>query len=291
VRSRSVTDATALAGDYLLAVRNAGEGWGYISGDASLVEPSATAVLALDALSGDAGIAVAWLLAAQNDDGGWGIAADDDESGWHTAWALLALAARPAAAEQRDAGLNWLLGNRSLQVREPDDPNRRDTILQIDLSLTAWPWLHDQAAWVEPTAQALVALSRCGVSPTHARVDEAVRYLVDRRCRQGGWNFGNPYMFVALPPRAQATAWAVMALHACAPDSVTAADVAVLRAENESDGGAMAAALTVLCLHRLGEEADAESAALLALQGDDGSWEGSSYFTALAVLALTGAVL
>jgi len=143
---------------------------------------------------------------------------------------------------------------------------------------------------VEPTALALLALDAASAVAAHrARADEAVRYLSDRRCQGGGWNFGNPFMLGAyLPPRPHPTAWALLALHAIAPDAIRPEDVAALRTEMHRDGGAMALALGIMALEALGETDPLARERLTALQRPDGSWEGSPYVTALALRALSG---
>ena len=64
-----------------------------------------------------------------------------------------------------------------------------------DLSLTGWPWKADTSSWVEPTAHALVALKKYATKSSSHLLRERVRLgeaqLLDERCADGGWNYGN----------------------------------------------------------------------------------------------------
>jgi hypothetical protein len=233
--------------------------------------------------------AALWLARLQHGDGGWGMSADDSESGWHTAWAVLALAAGGDPL-QLDRGQDWLTGvsvvsSSGLEVRA-----EMEKLLAIDFSVRGLPWLPDQASWVEPTALGILALAttpRCDMSA--ARVAEATQYLLDRRCRAGGWNFGNPVMLGAdLPARAHPTALALLALARAAPEGVEPADLTTLRAQMELDGGALALASGLLALRALGAEEGGTEIALADQQAQDGSWNGNSYHTAIALLAARG---
>ncbi len=281
------------AATFLVLTQDAAGGWGYQAGETAAVEPTAAALLALqeqDAAAAARGRGLGWLRAGQQRDGGWGFNAGDRESGWTTAWGLLALAAyEPDGAAARRA-IDWLLGVAVLDFRLDDIQSTKDT-LGIDLALRGWPWLPGMASFVEPTAWAALALAVAGEDGAAGRLAEAARYLQDRRCRPGGWNVGNPVMFSqALPPRAQPTAWALLALHRLAPDSITAADTAALSAEMHREDSTSALAWGLMALAALGDtDAEAE-ARLAARQRGDGSWEGSPYLTALALLSGAGAL-
>ncbi len=285
---------TADALSYLIQSQNAGGGWGYAVGDASTVEATAAAALALggnEAAAGALTRAARWLADAQHRDGGWGISAEDPESGWQTAWAVLALAGTAASEDAARRGAAWLLGVKPQGVEDAMLAEARAK-LAIDASLYGWPWLPDQAAWVEPTALSLLALSALPQAQAPAaRLDEALSYLVDRRCTGGGWNFGNPVMLGAsLPPRPHPTAWALMALAKLRRDALRPEDVAALRAEMARDGGALALGTGLLALRSLGENAEGVASRLADRQAADGSWNGNPYHTAIAILALRGAL-
>ena len=261
-----------------------------------MVEATAAVTLALrdQPPQGEAGArarGLAWLAAAQHGDGGWGISAEDPESGWQTAWAVLALARTEANDDEARQGAAWLVAVKRLEFEDAMLTEARAK-LAIDVSLYGWPWLPGQGAWVEPTALALLALSALPEANAPAvRLDEAVGYLEDRRCAGGGWNLGTPFMLgAALPPRAHPTAWALMALAKVRRGALRPEDVAVLRAEMASDGGALALGLGSLALRTLEEDDDGATARLAAMQAADGGWNANPYHTAIAMMALRGSL-
>ena len=203
---------------FLRASQNPDGGWGYLAGQTSVVEATAAVTLALrnqPDTTGARGRGVSWLVAAQQRDGGWGLTRDDAQSGWQTAWATLALKRGDAApGSVVDKATGWLLNTDAMKFADDKQQADMRRILSIDPTLRGWPWLPGQASWIEPTALALLALAEVSLTPMiTARTDEAVRYLTDRRCADGGWNVGNPVMLGSgLPPRAEPTAWVLLAL-------------------------------------------------------------------------------
>jgi hypothetical protein len=279
---------------FLLAAQGPAGGWGYRPGTAASVEPTAACLLALrdlDTAANARAAGLSWLQRTQRADGGWAFAESDTESGWQTAWAMLALRGAPDAAAPLARGRDWLLA--AGVVRSETDQLQAEVRRQlaIDFTLRGLPWLPDQASWVEPTALGLLALVAApSNAESVARVTEASRFLIDRRCKDGGWNFGNPFMLGAyLPPRAFPTALALLALAAVDPAAVEARDTAVLGEEMTRDGGALALAAGLLALRRLKRAGEAFSASLAKLQLADGSWNGSPFHTAMALLADGGA--
>ncbi len=229
--------------------------------------------------------AIAWLHNTQHQDGGWGLGATDEQSGWHTAWAVLTLARQDPSQVIVVRGTEWLLSVETLRTTE-DAIQMLEPTVAIDLHLRGWPWLPGEASWIEPTALAILALTAAR-APATDRIDEATRYVLDRRCQGGGWNVGNPVMFSQpLPARAHPTAWALLALAQVAPQSVTTEDLVTLRSEMLNDGGAPALAWGLLALRALGQSDDTAVQRLRALQLPDGSWGHSPYETGLSMLAL-----
>ncbi len=277
--------STAL--QFLRDGQNQDGGWGYLVGQASMVEPTAAVCLALESLPQADDLrqrALAWLVMTQNDDGGWGVSAQDSESGWQTAWATLALARAgelaPAAVAR---ATEWLLAVPILQ----GNGDENDALgLGIDSALRGWPFLPGQAVWIEPTALALLALSAAGFGHSLPRIDAGIRCILNRRCRGGGWNVGNPYLLgAALPARAEPTALALLALKRVTPDSIEAGDVATLRRDMVTERGALGLALGSIALQALGEDSSQGRALLGERQLPDGSWGANIFHTAAALLA------
>jgi hypothetical protein len=283
--------ATAL--EYLRDHQNPDGGWGYISGQESVVEPTSAALLALNAnIPGHTAItrAIDWLRQGQHPDGGWGLTPRDPESTWQTAWAILALAKAGGADGAIPKGANWLLTEPVLSLEDDEMQAQFRASSGADINLRGWPWLPGEVTWVEPTALAMLALLEIPTSPQIlARLDEAARCLQDRRCVGGGWNVGAPIMLgAALPARAVPTAWSVLALARFAPQALLPEDRRVLRSESMSDGGNQALAWGMLALTGLGEAADEFVEPLVSRQQTNGSWNDHIYHTALADLALGG---
>jgi len=279
---------------FLLTAQNADGGWAYAAGQGSTVEATCAVLIALrDEAGGAASEArargLAWLRQAQHGDGGWGMSAADAESGWQTACALLALEHEGDGDGALARGANWLLGTTPPELTAQGLEETRAK-LSIDGGLYGWPWRRGEASWVEPTALSMLALLTVSQNPTiQARLNMAMRYLEDRRCSEGGWNFGNPVMLgAALPPRAHPTASALLALAGIAREAIRTEDVQALRNEMDRDGGTLALAWGLLALRALGEDDAGAAGRLVGQRGPDGGWNGNPYHTAVALMALRG---
>jgi len=280
---------------FLQQAMTADGGWGYSLDQASSVEATAAVALAAQDDLADADLersAVAWLRAAQHADGGWGMNKDDIESIWTTGWGVLALTSTGSAEDAVARGAVWLARMPALRVTDDELQEEFRRKLAVDPNLSGWPWLPDEASWIEPTALILLALAAAPVQGIAARSAEAARFIADRRCQGGGWNFGNPVMLGGnLPPRAHPTAWALLALNRVAPDLIRSEDLAALRTEAGRDGGSSALALALLALRTLGEDDPALASRLAGRQAAGGGWDGNPYHTALALLAGRGRLL
>lgn len=282
--------AMSRATEFLLQSQNADGGWGYRVGGMSYVEPTAAAMHALkNAEAKDSRQrARDFLLSIQQRDGGWGIGMLDSESGWMTAWAVFVLADFPEVRDAVARGAAWLINTVGLRVsEEPARANIRD-LFRIDSTLRGWPWQVGDAAWVHPTALAILGLIAAG-KREEARVREGVEYLYDRSAAEGGWNIGNPQMIdKKIPATIHDTAIALLALRT-AGEGLNAARVAagiqflrnaIARAKTPAE-----LAWGIYSLQGWNIDTGDAIARLNALQSPDGSWQHNPFITAIAILA------
>lgn len=203
----------------LLAWQNADGGWGYYRGG-SATEPTTFALFALSVSGCGQTIAaqrgVRWLAASQRSDGGWPPRRNVDQSTWVTALPMI-LPKAMRAQLRIDRAKGWVL---SQQGRESTWGQRlRDYLLGVqnplDTSQEGWPFYPETAAWVSPTAFAILGLERF---PSDNRAQSRCRsgraFLLSRMCSDGGWNHGSfralGYDLGSYP---ESTGLALLALH------------------------------------------------------------------------------
>jgi hypothetical protein len=193
--------------------------WGYRRGAAPAVEPTALAALGLlatDQPGDDSSRALALrasdrLERLQARGGRLGVTATLPEPGWATPLAMLLWGALASAGKARNRAAGWLLGERVDAPPRATDP---EGITGHDTSIQGWPWVEGTHSWVEPTALALMALAREGITD-HPRVVDGLRLLDDRALEGGGWNYGNTAVFGRpLRPQPAPTGLALLALAA-----------------------------------------------------------------------------
>lgn len=277
--------------EYIISAQNKDGGWGYFTNQPSTVEATSSSILSLSNLGKYDGArerSLSWLLDAQNRDGGWGIKQNDHQSGWQTSWALLALNAISGDPQAIQAGINWLrnFGFSSLENNETNRLIQKQ--FNIDTNLNGWTWQPGQASWIEPTAMALLALHQiANISQEDHMILEAVQYLDDRRCQGGGWNFGNPVMFnQPLPPKIHHTALCIITLSQVAPHLVQEDDKKTLNLLLADAQRPLGIAMGILALKSIERDSTSYEYKLISLQELNGSWEGNTYFSALALIAL-----
>ncbi len=183
--------------ELVLRKQNRDGGWPYVRGG-SWTEPTVYAVLAMLCAGQEAAAqrGISWLLSMQRPDGGWAPRAEIEESSWVTSLVALLPPERVGEAVHRRA-IQWLAGmtgqESSLlyQVREWLLGNPRQTEEQFP----GWPWVPGAAAWVAPTAFAILALEkecrRRTASGLEARIHTGRRFLLLHMCHEGGWNHGS----------------------------------------------------------------------------------------------------
>jgi hypothetical protein len=186
-----------IAAARLRQTQNDDGGWGYFPGKQSWLEPTFYAAVALE---GEPAADRAWTLLKswQGADGGWRPAADVEVPTWATSLCVTLSQSRGEFGEPFHKGVAWLLGSAGIE-----GPLWRRLIFRTgllgnpdrNLDLKGWPWKPDTASWVEPTAHAIVALKQAAVKVSSANLEERVRIgqaqLLDVRCQDGGWNYGN----------------------------------------------------------------------------------------------------
>jgi len=184
----------------LRKAQNPDGGWPYFPGKQSWLEPTLYAALALH---GEPEADRAWELVStwQQKDGGWHPSAEVGFPHSTTALAVTVAAARGEFGSPFQNGVQWLLGAVGVESRL-----YKRAILRVgsvfgmvedqrDFSLKAWPWKLETSSWVEPTSQALVALKKAAPKIPGKELRERVRLgeamLLNVRCVDGGWNYGN----------------------------------------------------------------------------------------------------
>jgi hypothetical protein len=179
----------------LIRRQNRDGGWGYRDA-VSWTESTALALLALGAGEEAGARGRKWLKSMQRPDGGWRPAVGIEESTWVTTLAVLALD-RAGDVTTHAAASRWLLeqsGRESQWV-----VRLRKTLLgyrpEDQESHAGWAWFPGAAAWVMPTALTLLGLEalrkRKPGEVYDKRISEGRRFLVARRCSDGGWNHGS----------------------------------------------------------------------------------------------------
>ena len=281
-----------------------GGGWGYHPGGQLFVEPTALALLALAPENPpttpisipvmSAGMSA--LVACQRAEGFFGTSPEDPEASWSTAPALLALAANGLPTNAASAG--EFLARWQVPEEPPTETDRKEVkrLVRIDLTLRGWPsQAREGFATVEPTSLACIALRAWGGRPAAGRIEEGMRFLTDRACPAGGWNYGNPFFFDdALPPVTLPSAKGLLALLLCAGSRdrpLIARSTAALERLLEHNPSRKAHAWGALALAAAGDQAGAKEHARAAIDSGDGRgpWGGGPDMNALALLALRAA--
>jgi hypothetical protein len=232
---------------------NKGGGWGYYPGNASRIEPTCWAMLALAkgaASDGDAHLA--FLSGCQRRDGLFSDRPDLPANLSWTALAFLTLSALSSSAATTNVCTRLLDG----LAKTAGVQLANSSITRQNNDLQGWPWMPDTFSWVEPTSWCLLALKRA-VRTVPARATEAVRrriadgeaLLIDRVCNSGGWNYGNSNAFgTNLPAHVPTSALGLLALQDKPDLPAVRKSVAFVEQHWHSELSGTALALSLMCL-------------------------------------------
>jgi squalene cyclase len=253
---------------WLCAVQNADGGWGYKEGKKSWLEPTLYALqafLAWDKSSEEVSRAWSYACSLQRPDGSWQASRDVEESHWSGSLCLGA-ALRMGAPDERFArGLRWLLGTEGSEGRWGARLGRLldPTAVEYDATLRGWPWTAGASSWIEPTCHALAVLARVKASADssrlRARIEEGRGLLLDRRCRDGGWNYGNRRVRgFDLPGYPETTALALLALAACGETDLSGTIARALVLHQDAGASPLAKAWLSIALRSAGHPVELE---------------------------------
>ena len=155
-----------------------------------------------------------WLATMQNADGSLGVCAALPQPGWATPYAILLWSALDTLAPERQRAAAWLLAQKGLR---PPVPEIARSPVGHDPTLVGWPWIENTHSWLEPTALAILALSRLSLHDHRSRRRGNAVIIIDRALPHGGWNPGGKAVFGReLRPQPGPTGIAMLALATCA---------------------------------------------------------------------------
>ena len=183
--------------EFLRANQNADGGWGYFPGLESRVESSCYALRALGEKDERWGAGIAYLSSRQDKSGGLAPSASVPGATWVTSLAFPLLRQGGANQKSLEAAAEWILETEGAEggVMQRLLYSLGKSKVDQDPRLKGWPWRPENNSWVEPTAHGLLALHwMTGLGPEAGiryRREMATKMLLDRRCEDGGWNYGN----------------------------------------------------------------------------------------------------
>jgi len=256
-------------------------GWAYYEARNSRIEPTCWALLATASPDNSAAAPhLAFLASLQQPDGLLIELAGEPPNFSHNglaAWVLQQIGSTGGPDVSRlIAGLTAAKG-----VKAGNDGSPQDNSLQ------AWSWVPDTFSWVEPTAWCVLALKKSRAHTPSAAIDARIReaeaMLVNRACREGGWNYGNATILQQdLRPYVPTTALGLLAMSDLSANEAVQRSLMLLESTQLTEPSAFALALTVLALRSLGRDT---SIAQQALEDAVARAEARGHLHAIAMAA------
>lgn len=283
----------------LLQNQNPNGGWGAVRGKRSNTETTSLAVMALQALAGEATAdnrkrGIEWLVRQQNQTHSWPLNETVKEGSWTTALAITALSDSAEHSERALAAARWLL------EQEGSKPGilaeivlwatGKSGVNQLNKDLIGWSWVPSSFSWVEPTSYALIALKKQRARLAGTNVDERIRQadamIYDRMCNGGGWNYGNSKVLdYALWPYPDITALALIAMQDHANEKANQESLQVLSKIARETGSGFALCWAAICLNLYGRD-NSELLKQIDKRFAATAFLGETKSLALAVIAL-----
>lgn len=177
----------------LTTAQNPDGGWPYHKGT-SWTEPTVLSLLALGPESPAASGGFNWLRSRQRSDGGWPPQAGVEQATWVT-FLVAMLPPETIGQERFQHALAWILAQ--MGTNSTFWYKLRETLLGSHSAEEnpGWPWFPGTAAWVTPTALAILALQKAEkrrrTAEVSQRIEQGRKFLIARRCADGGWNHGS----------------------------------------------------------------------------------------------------
>ena len=245
--------------DLLRKNQNADGGWGYFPGKMSRVEPTCYALRALGAGDSAWTNGIRFLTACQEKSGGLNPGPGIPGPTWVTQLAFPLLKQAGCDGKSLEAAANWILNSEGAEggILQRILHAMGKAKVEQDPSLKGWPWRPDNNSWVEPTAHGLLALHWMkGHAPEAGiryRREIAARMVLDRRCFDGGWNYGNKKVLgETLPSYPETTALALLGLASSGQD--LKASIERAKSHLAASKGSYGSALLSLALRLHGEK-------------------------------------
>jgi hypothetical protein len=217
-----MSDTVSSRLDFLRSTQNSDGGWGFFPGKQSWLEPTAYSLLAIHSDSASrVNFERGWKLMRswQLPGGSWQPCAAVHEPHWTTALCVTLHCLYGVYDDRLRRGIAWLLDTSGIENRWGYRMAHfvSPSVVELDPSFKAWPWRPGSSSWIEPTAHALVALKKVAKAPLNIAVQDRIgmgeKMILERRCSDGGWNYGNrKIMGTELPSYPETTALALLGL-------------------------------------------------------------------------------